>query len=62
MQRKRHSAELKAKVALESIKGQKTVNEIASEYGVHPTHNAPWKKQVLEELPDIFSSRRQKGA
>jgi transposase-like protein len=62
MQRKRHSAELKAKIALEAIKGYKTANEIASEYGVHPTQIAQWKKQVLEELPDIFSSRRQKGA
>ncbi len=61
MQRKRHSAELKAKVALEAIKGQKTVNEIASEYGVHPTQIAQWKKQALDELPEIFSSRRQKG-
>jgi transposase-like protein len=40
MQRKRHSAEAKAKVAIEAIKGQKTVNEIASEYGVHPTQIA----------------------
>lgn len=62
MQRKRHSAELKAKVALEAIKGQKTVHEIASEYGVHPTQIAQWKKQALDELPDIFSHRRQKGA
>ena len=62
MQRKRHSAEVKAKVALEAIKGQKTVNEIASEYGVHPTQIAQWKKQALEELPEIFSHRRQKGA
>jgi len=62
MQRKRHSAELKAKVALEAIKGQKTVNEIASEYGVHPTQIAQWKKQALDELPDIFSQRRKIGA
>lgn len=61
MQRKRHSAETKAKVALEAIKGQKTVNEIASEYGVHPTQIAQWKKQALEELPEIFSHRREKG-
>ena len=62
MQRKRHSAELKAKVALEAIKGHKTVNEIASEYGVHPMQITQWEKQALEELPDIFSSRLQKGA
>jgi len=61
MQRKRHSAQVKGKVALEAIKGQKTVNEIASEYGVHPTQITQWKKQVLEELPQIFSSRRAKG-
>lgn len=55
-QRKRYSAELKAKVALEAIKGHKTANEIASMYGVHPTQIAQWKKQVLDELPQFFSS------
>ncbi len=54
--RKRYSAEIKAKVALEAIKGQKTANEIASEYGVHPTQIAQWKKQALDELPQLFSS------
>jgi transposase-like protein len=61
MPRKRHSAEVKAKVALEAIKGQKTANEIAAEYGVHPTQIAQWKKQVLDELPQVFSQRREKG-
>lgn len=59
-QRKRYSAELKAKAALEAIRGQKTTNEIAVEYGVHPTQIAQWKKQALDELPQIFSSRREK--
>ena len=54
-QRKRYSAAIKAKVALEAIRGQKTANEIASEYGVHPTQIAQWKKQALDELPSIFS-------
>jgi transposase-like protein len=54
-QRKRYSADLKAKVAMEAIRGQKTANELASEYGVHPTQIAQWKKQVLEEMPHIFS-------
>ncbi len=58
MQRKRYSAEIKAKVALEAIKGQKTANEIAAEYGVHPTQIAQWKKQALDELPRLFSSRQ----
>jgi transposase-like protein len=60
-QRKRYSAEFKARVALEAIKGHKTANEIASEYGVHPTQIAQWKKQVLEEVPQLFSSRREKA-
>ena len=42
------------RVALEAIKGQKTANEIASEYGVHPTQIAQWKKQALDELPNVF--------
>lgn len=58
MQRKQHSAEFKAKVALEAVKGLKTVNELASEYGVHPTQIHQWKKQMLDELPAIFSFRR----
>lgn len=56
-QRKRYSPELKTKVALEAIRGYKTANEIAAEYGVHPTQIAQWKKQALDGLPDLFSSR-----
>ncbi len=56
-QRKRYSADLKAKIALEAIKAQKTANEIAAEYGVHPTQIAQWKKQALDGLPDLFSTR-----
>ena len=58
MQRKHHSAEFKAKVALEAIKGLKTINAIASDLGVHPTQITQWKKQALEALPDAFSTRR----
>ena len=60
VQRKRYSAELKARVALEAIKGQKTANEIAAEYGVHPTQIAQWKKQALDGLPELFSPGREK--
>ncbi len=56
-QRKRYSVELKTKVALEAITGQKTANEIATEYGVHPTQIAQWKKQALDGLPNVFSTR-----
>jgi len=52
---KKYSSDFKAKVALEAIKGQKTLNEISSEYGVHTTQITQWKKQALDELPQIFS-------
>ena len=55
MQRKKYSAEFKAKVALEAIREQRTVNEIASEYGVHPTQIAHWKKEAQEGLTGVFS-------
>lgn len=53
--RKQYSSAFKIKIALEAIKGQKTDNEIASEYGVHPTQIAQWKKQALDELPNVFA-------
>lgn len=61
-QRKRYSAALKAKVAIEAIKGQRTTNEIAAEYGVHPTQITQWKKQALDGLPELFSTRESRQA
>jgi transposase-like protein len=58
MQRKQYSSEFKTKAALEAIRGLRTVNEIASELGVHPSQIALWKKQALDTLPDAFSTRR----
>ena len=54
-QRKRYGGEFKAKVALEAIADHRTVNEIASAYGVHPTQIAHWKREVLAALPQILS-------
>ena len=62
MQRKKYSAQLKAKVALEAVKGNKTINEISGEFGGHPTQIQQWKKQLLEELPNIFSKKRASEA
>jgi putative transposase len=59
VQRKQYSAELKVKVALEAIKCQKTTNEIAAEYGVHPSQISQWKKQVLDGLPQLFSRQEK---
>lgn len=55
MKRKQHSKEFKAKVALEALKGQKTSNEIASEFEVHPSQINAWKKRARECLPEAFS-------
>jgi len=59
-QRKQYSAEFKARVALEALKGLKTVNELASTYGVHPTQIAYWQHRLHKEMPEIFSARRAK--
>lgn len=58
--RRRHSAAFKAKVALEAMKGEKTMSQLSGEYGVHPNQIGQWKKKALSGLPDIFSSRRKK--
>jgi transposase-like protein len=52
--RRQHSAELKARVALEAIQERRTLNEIASEHGVHPTQVSAWKRQALESLSALF--------
>jgi len=57
-QRHQYSGEFKAKVVLEVLKGQRTVNEIASRFGVHPVQVFQWKKQAVEELPRVFADRR----
>jgi len=56
--RRQHSAAFKARVALAAVKGDKTLAELASEFGVHPTQISEWKKQLLEVLPEVFSGRR----
>lgn len=56
--RKIFSGAQKAKVALEAIKGVKTINQIAQEYGVHPTHVHLWKKELLENAGSLFDGKR----
>ena len=56
--RKRYDGTFKAKVVLESLKNEKTIAELASEYGVHPNQITQWRKQVLEDLPSLFSSNQ----
>ena len=54
-QRKSYSAELKARIALEAIKGQLTINQIATHYGVHPNQVQQWKQLAVKQLPGLFS-------
>ena len=58
--RKQHSATFKSKVALEALKGIKTISEIAAQYGVHPTQISNWKRQALDGLPGIFDHKANK--
>ncbi len=61
-QRRQFTAEFKAKVALEAIKGIKTASELASQYNVHPVQISQWKKQALDGLSDVFTDKRKKDA
>jgi putative transposase len=53
--RKTHTAALKAQVALAALKGDKTVAELASQHGIHPTLIHAWKKQLLASAEDVFA-------
>ena len=52
--RQQHAPEFKAKVALEALKGEQTVSELASRFGVHPTMIHTWKKALLEGASGVF--------
>lgn len=57
-QYKTHSASLKLKVALEASKNEKTLNQIASEFGVHPGQVSEWKKVLADGAELIFQGKR----
>jgi transposase-like protein len=59
--RKVFVGEFKAKVALEAIRGIKTVNEIAQEFSVHPTQVGQWKRELQEQAAGIFEVKRGAG-
>lgn len=54
--RARYSAEFKAKVAIEALREQKTMSELASEFAIQPNQIVEWKKQLLDRSPEIFSA------
>jgi len=59
--RKRYSAEFKAKVALEALKEQETIAQIASKYGVHPNQVSDWKAQLKENSTAVFENPLKKN-
>jgi len=57
--RRNHAPAFKAKVALDALKGDQTIVELAQRYQVHPNQITEWKKQLLEHAPEIFSKDRK---
>ena len=58
--RRQYEASFKAKVAFEAAKGEKSMAQLAGEYGVHPNQIGRWKAELLEKLPELFSDRRKR--
>ncbi len=59
--RRGYDAAFKARVALEALKGEKTIAHISSEHGVHPNQIRQWCQKLLEDLPQLFSDRQKKS-
>lgn len=63
--RKQYSPKFKAKVALEAIRGERTLNQLASHFGVHPVQIGHWRRTAIEQLSELFvdgRKRKQRGA
>jgi transposase len=58
--RRRFSADFKAKVALEALKGEQTLSELAARFDLHPNMIAQWKRQAVEGMADVFSNKGSK--
>ena len=54
--RRNHSATFKAKVALDAVKGDKTIAEVAQKHDVHPNQVTEWRRQLLERAADVFGT------
>ena len=57
--RKRYSAEFKAKVAMEALRGELTMSQLATKHGVHQTMIGDWKRQAVEGLVSVFSGKAE---
>ena len=58
--RKRYTSDFKAKVALEAVKSQRTIQELATHYELHPNQIGDWKKELNERAPEIFVKAKAK--
>jgi putative transposase len=58
--RRNFSASYKAKVALAASKGDKTLSELASQFGVYPNQISAWKKQLLDQMAELFEDGRRR--
>ena len=61
LKRRNHDAGFKARVALEAVKGERTVSELAAEYGVHPTMINQWKRALLDGASGVFERGGRKA-
>lgn len=61
-QRKKHSGSFKAKVALEAVKGERTLNELAGHFEVHPSQVVQWKQRLVAGASDIFNGGEERDA
>lgn len=60
--RRKFSAQFKAKVAVEAVKGLKTLSELATEHQIHPNQISDWKRQLLSNAPKLFATGKERGA
>jgi transposase-like protein len=58
--RKQHSPAFKARVAIEAIRGEKTLSQLGSQFKVHPIQIAKWRKSAMEQLPELFVDGRKR--
>lgn len=62
MKGKPHNSSFKAKVVIEALRGEKTLAELSSTFGIHSVMISKWKAQALEGLPTLFSSTKARQA
>ena len=62
VKRKQHSAEFKARVAMAALSGEKTLAELSSEFGVHPTMISTWKQELMKRANELFTRGNKAAA